>query len=65
MGKKNVSYSESMTEIETILTEIENEEIDVDILSEKVKRAAELITACKEKLTTTEKGIEEILKTIK
>ncbi len=65
MAKKNLSYSESMAEIEIILKEIENEEIDVDILSEKVKRAAELIAACKLKLTTTEKEIEEILKTMK
>jgi exodeoxyribonuclease VII small subunit len=65
MAKKNLSYSESIGEIENILKEIENEEIDIDILSEKVKRAAELIASCKSKLTTTEKEIEEILKTMK
>jgi exodeoxyribonuclease VII small subunit len=64
MSKKNLNYSEAVQEIETILKEIENESIDVDVLSEKVKRAAELLTTCKQKLSTTEKEIEEILKTM-
>jgi exodeoxyribonuclease VII small subunit len=34
----------------------------VDELSEKVKRAAELIRICKTKLTTTEESVNTILK---
>lgn len=64
MAKKKISYSEAVAEIEAILNEIENEEADVDVLSTKVKRAAELITNCKQKLNKTEKEIEEILKDI-
>jgi len=64
MSKKKETYSEAISEIEQILKDIENQETDVDFLSEKVKRAAELITICKEKLTKSEKEIEEILKTI-
>ena len=39
MATKKVSYSEAMTEIEGILEKIENEELDVDELAEKVKQA--------------------------
>jgi len=40
---ENLSYSKAMKEIEDILKYIEAQEVDVDILVEKVKRATELI----------------------
>ena len=42
MAAKKVSYSEAMAEIEEILEKIENEELDVDELAEKVKRVSVL-----------------------
>lgn len=62
MSKKNITYNESVTEIEEILHQIENEELDVDDLSEKVKRAYFLLGLCKEKLHSTEQEIEKIMK---
>jgi len=64
MAKKKISYANAVNEIEEILQEIEGEEPDVDILSEKVKRAAELIKSCKLQLSKTEEEIEKILKNI-
>jgi exodeoxyribonuclease VII small subunit len=61
MAKKAVSYKESVTEIEEILSLIENEELDIDELSERVKRVSELINICKEKLHKTEKEVENVL----
>lgn len=58
---KKISYQEAITEIEEILAEIENEALDVDELTGKVKRAATLIKTCREKLHKTEKDIEQIL----
>lgn len=60
--KKSVSYKEAMLEIESILHSIENGELDVDQLSEKVKRVSYLVTYCREKLHNTEDEIEKILK---
>ncbi|WP_430820347.1 exodeoxyribonuclease VII small subunit [Carboxylicivirga caseinilyticus] len=62
MTKKKMSYSEAMGEIEEILQQIENEELDVDDLSEKVKRVSVLIKTCKDKLHKTEEEVEAILK---
>ena len=62
MAKKEVSYSESINEIEEILQKIENEELDVDELSEKVKRVSYLLKHCKDKLHKTEEEVENILK---
>jgi len=60
--KKNTSYKEAITEIEEILKQLENNELDVDELSEKVKRVSQLVTLCKEKLHHTEQEIDKILK---
>jgi exodeoxyribonuclease VII small subunit len=59
---ENLSYTEAFNELQTIVTEIEKGEISVDLLSEKVKRAALLIRVCKDKLYATEEDVQAILK---
>lgn len=59
---KNMNYAEAFEELQAIVTEIEQGEITVDELSEKVKRAAVLIKVCKAKLTATEEDVNKILK---
>ncbi len=59
--KKELSYKEAVAEIETILELIETGELDVDQLSEKVKRVSALVALCREKLHNTEEEIEKIL----
>jgi exodeoxyribonuclease VII small subunit len=63
--EKQISYSEAIAELELIVTEIEQGEITIDTLSEKVKRAAELIKVCKNKLSSTEEDVNQILGEIK
>lgn len=62
MNKKKGTYKEAITEIDEILALIENNELDVDELSEKVKRVSQLINLCKDKLKNTEEEIEKILR---
>lgn len=59
---KTITYTQAFEELQQIVSEIEQGEISVDILSEKVKRAAELIKICKAKLTETEEDVSKILK---
>ena len=59
--EKKISYTEAISELEEIVTEIEQGEITIDALSDKVKRAAELIRICKNKLTATEEDVNNIL----
>ena len=61
MPKKKINYREAITEIEATIQAIENEELDVDQLSDKVKRVSELLKICKAKLHNTEKEVENIL----
>lgn len=60
--KEGPNYAEAFEELQTIVTEIENGQISVDELSEKVKRATVLIKICKSKLTSTEEDVAKILK---
>ena len=62
MAAKKLTYQEAVNEIDEILAKIENEELDVDELSAKVKRVSTLIKLCKEKLHKTETEVENILK---
>ncbi len=61
MAKKEPTYRESIEEIETILEKIESGEIDIDDLTNEIKRAAKLLQSCKEKLFRTEQEIEDIM----
>ena len=62
MAAKKLTYQEAVNEIDEILSKIENDELDVDELSAKVKRVSSLIKLCKEKLHKTEAEVENILK---
>jgi len=59
---KEPNYTEAFEELQEIVLEIEQGEISVDELAEKVKRAAVLIKICKTKLTSTEEDVAKILK---
>ncbi|MEG1612272.1 MAG: exodeoxyribonuclease VII small subunit [Alistipes sp.] len=61
MAKNEITYTEAMTEIEQILARFRNEEMDVDSLATQVKRATELITLCKERLSKVEANVKKIL----
>lgn len=57
-----LSYKNAIEEIESIVGEIENETVDVDVLAEKVKRAAYLIKYCKSKLKATDNEVKKVLR---
>lgn len=57
-----MDYTSAFTELQAIVSEIEDGQITVDQLSEKVKRATQLIKICKTKLSTTEEDVNKILK---
>lgn len=59
---KDLSYSEAFAELQQIVSDMEEGEIGIDELSEKVKRAASLIDICKKKLHHTEEDVKNILK---
>ncbi len=58
---KQITYSQALTELEKIVAEIESEEIDVDAVAEKVKRAAFLISLCRSRLKDTGEEVKKVL----
>lgn len=64
MAKKKFNYKESVQEIDEILNMIEENELDIDELSEKVKRVSLLIKECKLTLKSTQKEVEDILESM-
>ena len=61
MKKDRLTYSSAITELEEIVNEIESGEVDVDVLTAKVKRASELIKFCKDNLRDTQKEVDKVL----
>lgn len=56
-----LTYEAAYNELALIAKEIETESVSVDILAQKVKRAAELITYCQSKLKSTEVEVNKII----
>lgn len=63
-NKEQLTYAQALAELETIVREIEEESIDVDVLTEKVKRATYLIKFCRGRLKSTEEDVKKVLSEI-
>lgn len=60
--KEEVSYTDAFEELQEIVKKMENADITVDELSDKIRRASFLIKICKDKLLQTEEEINAIIK---
>lgn len=58
---KEIKYEAAFAELQTIVHKMENDELDIDQMSDQLKRAQELIKLCKDKLTKTDEEIKKIL----
>jgi len=61
MAKNQFKYLEAIQEIESIVEEIEEGNVSLDQLSDKVKRALSLLKKCKAKLRNTQETVEGAL----
>lgn len=61
MAKTKFNYREALAEVKTIIEELNGAEADIDILSEKVARATQLLLECKKKLRHTEEEMAGML----
>lgn len=55
------TYAEALAELDDILGELEDEALDVDVLSERVERASQLIRFCRERITTARTQVQQIV----
>ena len=61
MVKKEIKYEEAVRQLEEIVDKMENDELDIDQLSDELKRAKTLVKLCKDKLTKTDAEIRKLL----
>ena len=57
---EKMTYELAYAELQEITHALQNEQVSIDSLAEKVKRAAELVAFCQEKLRTTAEEVEKI-----
>ncbi len=56
-----MKYEEAIQQLETIVSQIENNELDIDQLADHLKEAQKLIKLCKDKLYKTDEKIKALL----
>jgi len=56
-----IGYAEAMRELEQILDELEGDDLDVDVLAVRVRRASELIELCRTRITRAEDDVAKIV----
>lgn len=58
--KKSTTYEKALSELQAIVTELQEEMVSIDDLSTKSKRAAELVKFCQQKLRNTEEELKDL-----
>ena len=61
MEKQEFKYEKAVEQLEEIVDKMENDELDIDQLSDQLKRAKLLVKMCKDKLTKTDEEIKKLL----
>jgi exodeoxyribonuclease VII small subunit len=56
-----ISYVEALAELERILDELDGDEVDVDVLGARVKRAAELLRLCRDRIAGARFEVEQVV----
>lgn len=56
-----LGYGEALAELEGILDEIEDDAVDVDVLATRVRRAAELLRVCRDRITAARVEVTQIV----
>ena len=56
-----IKYEEAMRQLQEIVRKMENDELDIDQMSDQLKKAQELIKICRDNHTKTDEEIQKLL----
>lgn len=59
---KKIKYLDAVNELDAILEDLQSENVDVDEMSSKVKKAVELIKLCKQRIESAEIEVKDVVK---
>lgn len=57
----SIGYADAVRELDEILAELDDDELDIDVLSERVERAADLIAICRNRISAAQERVAEIV----
>lgn len=60
-AERPLGYAEAVEELDAILARLEDDDIDVDHLADQVRRAAELIATCRERIADARVEVTQIV----
>jgi exodeoxyribonuclease VII small subunit len=61
MGASDMGYADAMAELESILDDLEDDDLDVDVLASRVERASTLITLCRDRIGAARVQVEKVV----
>jgi exodeoxyribonuclease VII small subunit len=61
---EDLRFGEAIEELESILSQVEAEEIDIDELADQLKVAAELLELCRSKIRRAEVEVTQIVQAL-
>ena len=56
-----IGYADALAELESILDELDGDEVDVDVLGARVRRAAELLRLCRDRIGSARFEVEQVV----
>jgi exodeoxyribonuclease VII small subunit len=56
-----MGYADALAELEAILDELDGDEVDVDVLGARVRRAAELLRLCRSRIAGARFEVEQVV----
>jgi exodeoxyribonuclease VII small subunit len=60
-AEPDIGYADALAELEAILSDLEDDGIDIDLLGEKVARATTLIRLCRDRITSARVQVERVV----
>lgn len=57
----DIGYAAALQELERILEELEQPDVDVDVLAQRVERASELIRLCRDRIGKARLQIDSVV----
>jgi exodeoxyribonuclease VII small subunit len=61
MDNDTISYEKAYSELEAIIHQLESDALSIELLAEKVSRAAYLLELCMQKMRSIESDIQQII----
>ena len=60
-GDDQPTFADALHELHTLVEQLESDDLDIDALTERVERAADLVQWCRERIDAARFSVEEVL----